>query len=291
MYIWFFFAFLYIISRHYKNVYTIKSKERTSRKNMEVNIFMDELKKALVKRGVPEQNAVRHTDTLRRSFDSEDLEEIKKMDSAVEIEALADSAAEILMRKVKQNPPENQPQTQIDPPVSPVPVSSAVTVQGTEVSKPVPPHNDDYFEFEHTNKASSRGKTIFWIGLFITLPITLAVLLAVYGAFAAVFALIIGAIIVLVAGMIALIAGGAVCSLVGIIYGITQLFSFVEAGIYEIGLGAIVAGSVLLLSVLIFNLAIRVMPVLITKFAKFVTFVTKKIKDLFYFARRECYQL
>lgn len=246
---------------------------------MELNFFRDELIKALISRGVPDEAAARHADKLCGSFDADDINEITAMDSSDEIEALASSAAAFLMRK-KSTQPTDQPagnQESVQPRKN--------NVQSVSES------DDDVFDFEAGDKKTKKGKTIFLVGLIVTLPITLALLLLIYGTFAALFLSVIVLIIALIAAMIAVVAGGAVISLVGIIYGITQLFSCVEAGIYEIGLGIIVVGVVLLLAVLIFNLAVRVVPILITKLAQFVGFVTRKLKSLFYYIRRECYKL
>ena len=254
---------------------------------MELNVFLGELKQALINRGVAPEAAERHAGKLQQSFEADDLKEIEEMDSNDEIEALADSVALILKKRTPQATgyAEGMPEkTSIQ---NPIPVSSAETKNKSDKKS----EDDEVFEFEEHEVATEKGKTVFLVGLILTLPITLALLIAIYGLFAGLFAAIVGLIVALVVGMIALIAGGAVCSLVGIVYGVTQLFSFVEAGIYEIGLGVTVAGIVLLLSVLIYNLAIRVVPILITKLAQFVGFVTKKIKELFFNIRRECYKL
>ena len=188
---------------------------------MEMNVFMDKLTEALIARGVTETNAQKHAETLRRSFDEDDLREIEDMDSTDEIDAIADSVAAILNRKKTEkpgqtdmNPPKNAPVVPIESQVKPVRSASDTT-------------EDEYFEFDQGDKVTTKGMAIFWCGLFVTLPVTLAILAVIYGLFAAAFAVIFGLIIGLIIAMIAIIAAGAVCSLIGIIYGITQLFSFV----------------------------------------------------------------
>ena len=63
------------------------------------------------------------------------------------------------------------------------------------------------------------------------------------------------------------------------------------AGIYEIGLGVMVAGLVLFVSVLLYNFAIRFLPWVISKLGTFLRYLCGKLKDLFLYVRRECYQL
>ena len=261
---------------------------------MKMDVFMEELRLALVDRGVPAETAAKHAQSLRQSFDAEDLDEIEAMDSSDEINALADSLAAIILRKKKEReaspaqPEEEKTESAAVIPVRPAP--TPVEADSAELRQP-DESEDEVFGFDSGDRATTKGMTIFWCGLFVTLPITLAILAAVFGGFAVIFGGLIALIVALVLAMIALIAAGAVCALVGIIYGITQLFSFPAAGIYEIGLGVAVAGAVLLLSVLIFNLAIRFLPFVIKKAAVFFKFVMRKLKEAFFAVRRECYKL
>lgn len=154
---------------------------------------------------------------------------------------------------------------------------------------------DDYFDYSPDAPPSTKGMIIFWVGLFLTLPITLTLLAVIFGGFFAVFAALIALIVVTVVVIVALVAGGAVISLVGIVYGITQLIGInggtFAAGLYEIGLGVLVAGIVFFFSVLLYNFAIRFLPWAIRKVAQFFRFFCGKLKDLFLIIRRRCYQL
>ena len=154
---------------------------------------------------------------------------------------------------------------------------------------------DDYFEYAPDASPSTKGMILFWVGLFVTMPITLGIAVAVFGVFAVLFVALAALIVASIAVVIALVAGGAVTSLVAVVFGITQLFHIgggtVIAGIYEIGLGVMVAGIVLFLAVLLYNFAIRFLPWLMTKLGHFLGFLCGKAKDLFLYVRRECYQL
>lgn len=65
---------------------------------MELNIFMHELKKALVERGIPEETAAKHVSNLSRSFTNDDLSEINAIRSYEEVQQLADSISVILSK-------------------------------------------------------------------------------------------------------------------------------------------------------------------------------------------------
>lgn len=152
-------------------------------------------------------------------------------------------------------------------------------------------HSADFFRTPTERDKTTKGVAIFWSVLVVTLPVTLTLLVAILALFGAAFLGIILAIIGLVAGMIAVVAVGCGLALVGIIYGITQLFSFVAAGLYEIGLGVMIVGGALLSGVILYNLAIRFLPWVMKWLTVFFVFVFHRLRNLFYLARRECYKL
>ncbi len=237
---------------------------------------------------------------MYRSFTSDDLAEIEAINSSNEINQLADNIAKIINKDKKtavnadagkaaqaKNTAKPSTTASVSPRTSTPQASSPKKENATQSAAP----DDDFFEYHSDSNPSSRGLTIFWAGLFVTLPITLALLFLVFGAFAAAFLGLIGLIVGCILLLVVTVAAGAGISLIGIIYGITQLFSFPAAGIYEIGLGVTVAGIALLLSILIYNFAIRFVPWVISYLAVFLKFVCGKLKTLFIFVRKECYKL
>ncbi|MBE6625825.1 MAG: hypothetical protein E7628_01405 [Ruminococcaceae bacterium] len=267
---------------------------------------MKQLESALIKRDISPEIAHKHVSNIRRTFTSEDLSEINSMHTVEEINALADSIAAILKKS-----PQPLQKTNNTPDAS-VSNNSDEISQSAQQTRQVPYHppkavdtkvapkeqksylsemSDDYFTYSNEVDPSTKGLTLFWVGLFVTLPLTLALLAVIFGAFAGLFVGLTAAIILSIVAMIGIVAAGSVVSLVGIIYGVTQLFSFVAAGVYEIGLGALVAGLVLFASVLLYNLALRFIPWLMKKIAKLLGYVCRKLKLLFYYIRRECYKL
>ena len=81
---------------------------------MELNIFMRNLQTALIRRGIPDETALKHVTNLRRTFTVEDLEEIDAIQSPEEIDQLADSIASILKKRQPA-----QPQTRTENPPAP----------------------------------------------------------------------------------------------------------------------------------------------------------------------------
>ena len=282
---------------------------------MELNIFMRELQSALIERGIPEQIAAKQVSNFQRSFTQDDLSDIEAIQTNDEIEKLADSISAAIVKKMKAA---RAAQAQASAPAestSPVPAPQVKKPQQTKpdplpperpkpapkpASKPAPKQDvrdlfdddkDEYFEYAPESGNTTRGMILFWVGAFLTLPLTVTLMAGIFLVFAALF---IGLAALVAAGCVLLtgvVAAGAVVSLVGIVFGITQLFSFVAAGIYEIGLGVMVAGAVLFVAVLIYNISVRFFPWLIVQVGTFMGFVFGKLKDLFLLIRRECYKL
>lgn len=136
-----------------------------------------------------------------------------------------------------------------------------------------------------------RGGRMFWILFFISLPITLPLFVAVVAVFAAIWLGLAAVVIGTVAALVALVAGGAAVSLVGIVYGIIQLFVSVPVGLYEIGLGVIVAGTVMFAGILVYNFAVRLVPFLMRMLWKLFRLMLRQLKRLFNFLKKECSKL
>lgn len=270
---------------------------------MELNDFIAVLEEALIKRGLSPEEAEKQILRLRRNFGEDDLEEIKGIKSESQIERIADNMIRLRKRdraqaeKTAESIPDegaHEPPKQKTAPSpalphefsddEPSPSRQNRTRQNPSRSRSNPSP-------DKTNGQVSKGFYIFWLTFIFTLPITIALAAAFFGLFVGVFAALSALIVALIAGLIVLVAVGVGVALVGIIFGITQLFSFVAAGIYEIGLGVMVIGIVMLTGILIYNFAIRFLPWVIRKVAVLLRFTCGKIRDLFVYLRRECYKL
>ncbi len=131
---------------------------------------------------------------------------------------------------------------------------------------------------------------LFWVLFGVTSPLWIALLAVGFAIFAAVW-IALGALIgALIAVMITVIAVGSAAALVGIIYGIIEVAApaTLSVGVYNIGLGIISAGVAMLLGIVTYNLALRLMPWLIKLVGRFFRFTLKQLKKLFNHLRREC---
>ncbi len=286
---------------------------------MELNIFIKHLEGSLINRGISPDVVDKHIHTLQRTFTDDDLREIQSLQSAEEVEEIAENIYQLLQKnKIKartakpaEEPTEPQkktaqPQPKPTPPQEPAPKPAPEPITQKVSTKPVssaprprkaPVVDDDPLFFDDNdyapkkNSRGAKGFYIFWLVFIFTLPITIGLAAAFFGVFIGAFAALSALIVGLIAALIALVAVGAAVSLVGIIFGITQLFSFVAAGVYEIGLGVMVIGVVMLAGILIYNFAIRFLPWVIRKVWTLMIFTCGKIRDLFMYLRRECYKL
>ncbi len=136
-----------------------------------------------------------------------------------------------------------------------------------------------------------QGSKMFWILFGVSLPITLPLALAAVSVFVAAWAALVALIVGAIAALTAIVAVGTGLSLIGIIYGAVKLFSDVPAGLYEIGIGVVVAGFVMLFGILLYNFAVRLVPLLIKQVWKLFKYLLGRLKQLFNYLRRESAKL
>lgn len=275
---------------------------------MELNMFIRELEASLVRHGINPEVANKHANTLLRTFTEDDLNEIRQLQSKAEVDDIAGSIA-LLLQKNKIRPAVQQPEpdshpARLNPPSYPVlnrqtSTSAQKPVQSPAKQAPRQPayyedhesEGDEYFAEYDVEEKTTKGFYTFWLSFILTLPITAALAVVFFGLFVGAFAALSLLIAGLITGLVCLVAAGAGVSLVGIIFGVTQLFSFPAAGVYEIGLGIMVIGVVMFAGILIYNIAIRFLPWVIRLVAALLKFSCGKIAELFQNIRRECYKL
>lgn len=131
----------------------------------------------------------------------------------------------------------------------------------------------------------------FYIILACSAPLWGFVLLLGAAAFVFAIGLLSLSIVTLIVGLFAGVAIGTIASLVGIIYGITQLFEYAPIGTYEIGLGIMIGGAVMFFGVLAYNVAVRLLPYLIKEVMVLLSFTIHKCVELYYYVKGRCADL
>lgn len=90
--------------------------------------------------------------------------------------------------------------------------------------------------------------------------------------------------------MLALAGGGCAVSLVGLIYGLSQIFLVMPKGLDEIGLGIMAAGFTLMGGVLLYNAALRLMPFLWHRWVALIRRVLRTVPEFYGYVRGEVYR-
>lgn len=263
---------------------------------MEKKQFLTTLRDELIKRDFTPEQAERHVRSLSLTLTPEDIKSISRIDDPAEIGILAQGIAEVKARAAKANAPGDKPAAEADDDVKVYTGSNdtaAEEVDDDSIYESAIAEAEAETVTEEIAPPSPRGRAVFWTVLICTLPLTLVLLAVYFAAFGVGFAALISIIIALFAALIGGVAVGATVSLVGVIYGIVQLITEISAapGLYEIGLGLSVAGIVMIAGILIYNLAIRLLPWVIRLLGKLFAICTGKLKNLIKSAKEACYKL
>jgi len=144
------------------------------------------------------------------------------------------------------------------------------------------PKEDDEFSADPAEYEDGKNKTLFWVIFAVAIPVVIALallVLAIYVAFWIILALL---MIFFVAGLIAFVFAGTLISIVGIIYGcIVVIKGIVPVGLFEIGLGITVAAAVMFIGILVYNLAIRLIPFGMKMLARLLLLAFRRGKEGF----------
>ena len=129
-----------------------------------------------------------------------------------------------------------------------------------------------------------QDHTNFWILFWALSPLWLLLFAGMTLLVAAMIITFVACILVLVAALIAVVVAGTALSLVGIIYGATQLFSDATfaIGLYELGQGIVIGGGTIFIGIILYNLAVRFNPWLIKQTVHMMGGFTRVLKRLFY---------
>jgi uncharacterized membrane protein len=137
-----------------------------------------------------------------------------------------------------------------------------------------------------------NNKTLFTVLACIAAPFVLALALITVGLYVFFWVALALMLIFSIAGLIVFVAAGCCISLIGIVYGVIQLVAGeTPIGLFEIGLGVIVIGSVLLIGILVYNFAMRLIPFAMKQLAKLFKFAFVKGKDAYITVKGVCEKL
>ena len=281
--------------------------------------FLTLLYNEMIRLGATPDVAEHHTRVINQTFTPEDIARVERITTPEEVTKLAQAIVSIKSKSVEAKKAEDEEEHAdvTEEPDEEIPIDDTFFADDTDEDSdmkvyaggfsrenlPAAIDVDEDTLYEEMirddeedgfiTRVSPRGKQKFWIIFACSLPLILVFLLLYFGTFALLFTALASLIVLLIAGLIGTSAIGAAVSFVCIVYGISQLITVASAapGVYEIGLGITVGGAVMLFGILIYNLAIRVVPKLIRLLGTLFRFCTGKLKVLFQRAKEACYKL
>ncbi|MBS5734614.1 MAG: hypothetical protein KHW87_07935 [Clostridiales bacterium] len=152
------------------------------------------------------------------------------------------------------------------------------------------PRTSHLREITYHGEPSPEARRKFIIGATLLSPFGALIFLVCMSVVGVIWLVSVLLIPLLLALMLAICVVGIVLSVVGFVYGLSQLFTVKPVGMFEIGLGIIILGATILISTLIYNLAVRVIPKLIRRCWRLVCRTFWLLADLFCYIRGECYR-
>lgn len=139
-----------------------------------------------------------------------------------------------------------------------------------------------------SSRKNARGKSdddgrhprlLLWLLALLCAPSIILVIALIIGSTLAIAVAMAGLIIALVTIIAAVVCGGSVLSVASLIYGITQIISEPRyVGLHEIGLAMIFAGGTIAICIVLYNIAVRLIPFLYKLIGKGLVLCRKKIK-------------
>ena len=269
---------------------------------MDIKSFLITIEKSFIAKGSPSETARERTLKIARSFGESDRQLIHAITSGSEAIALSeeyirremlsennapdDNAAQKIegapadvdedikiksksATKVIKKVAKTEPETEED-------LSSTYKVDAVIPQKTVKVELTEQGKVNYKNWMMSKG--IGYTALAVLIGITA---FAVY----ALIAVLIGALVALLVGVA---VAGCIATLAGLIYGIIKLFSVTPEGIYEIGLALVIFSITLAASIGLYNLAIRIVPMLWKRLTIFLKEKLEQYRAFLNDVRTEC---
>ena len=142
------------------------------------------------------------------------------------------------------------------------------------------------------NDSDQHPRLLLWILAILCAPTLFLVVFTILGLSLSIAVAMAGLIILLVTAIAAIVCGGSGLSAIALIYGITQIISEPRyVGLHEIGLAMMFAGITIAVSIILYNIAVRFIPLLYRLIGKALRVGWKKLKHFAVAAWKECENL
>lgn len=132
-----------------------------------------------------------------------------------------------------------------------------------------------------------QNRKKFWIMFAATLPITLAIIAGTVFGFGFLFFAVAFVVLMAICALIFVTAAGTLVSVFGLIFGVSQMISNVPIGLYECGVAIMIGAFSLAIGILIYNFAVRFMPIVAKWLINLVHYVIRKYREIYVNIKKE----
>ena len=264
--------------------------------NMTNEEFVNAVKGKLKQRGLPEDFIDNQCEKLLSKINDLPSETAEKYAAETNVELIAGKIAEKFSSEAPKKP---SPQSTtadktrtvdmshpVSETVSPTPKKSStsdmIVIYDRESSKKKKSSLPFGLTFGDGIASDNDHPVLLFAALIALLaPVGIMVFGVSFIAFLTVFLVLAAAIVLMVAVIIGVVGVGSLISVASLMYGATQ----------EIGLGLLVAGITIFVSVVLYNIALRLVPFIYAKLITFINFSYKKVREIFIKAKKGCENL
>ena len=139
---------------------------------------------------------------------------------------------------------------------------------------------------------NDHPKLLFALILVLLAPVALLAAAVSLGVYVGILAFLAGVILAVVAVVIVVSGAGAFISIASLLYGATQVISEPRyVGIYEIGFGLLVGGIAMFVGIILYNIALRLVPFIYAQLIRLLNFTGRKIREIFKKSVKGCEKL
>ncbi len=133
-----------------------------------------------------------------------------------------------------------------------------------------------------------QNRRKFWTMFAVALPVTLAIIAGTVFGFGLMFFAVAIVILMSICALIFVTAAGTLVSVFGLIFGVSQMISNVPIGLYECGVAIMIGAFSLAIGILVYNFAVRFMPIVAKWLLNFVHYVIRKYREIYVNIKKEC---
>lgn len=131
------------------------------------------------------------------------------------------------------------------------------------------------------NMASDKRESLIMLVaiLIVFLPLFVIMAVAGVGVFTGACVALAGAILLIIAVIFGVVLGGSVLSVASLLYGVSQLLGDTKyIGFHEVGLGLVFMGVTMLVGIVLYNVAVRLIPLIYRLLGKLFVLACKLFK-------------